>query len=225
MKKPLHQRDFVVFDLDGTLIDSSQDIASAQVYALTAVAGLESEEIDRAKLARLLGKGLEQTFAPFLRPEQMSLLPDLVDAYRTYYKKNMTIHTHVFPGMVDVLQAVKEAGKLTAVATTKWQFTTDGLVDYFGLRPYLDFVQGSDETNFPLKPDPYILNLLMQKAGKTKEETVMVGDTDNDVLCAQGAGANVIAVTWGAWGRDQLENLKPDALATSQNELLNYLLG
>jgi phosphoglycolate phosphatase len=219
----LNHRKFVVFDLDGTLIDSNRDIMAALTHAMTTVGGLKREEIDQIKLAGLMGKGLEEVYAVFL-PEHRYLYPAMVQAYREYYLQNLTTTTTIFPGMMTLLDELKKSGKVTAIATTKWQHTADTLADHFGLRCYIDFVQATEFDGFPLKPDPYILTLLMQKAGFEPQDTVMVGDTDNDILCAQRAGAASIGVAWGAWSIDMLASLGPDAIVENPAHLRNLLI-
>jgi phosphoglycolate phosphatase len=218
------QRKFVIFDLDGTLIDSSEDIANAQIYAISSVSGIAPDQIDRKKLTSLLGKGLVETFLPFLSHEQQHLIPQMVEAYRSFYADNLTTYTKVFPGMPELLAELKAAGRITAVATTKYFSTTERLVEHFGLKPYLDFVQGTDHDSFPLKPDPYILNLLLQRASLSAADTLMIGDTDNDVICAQRAGVASIGVTWGAWGELALAQLGPDGIAHNVPQLRAMIL-
>lgn len=218
------ERKFVIFDLDGTLIDSSEDIANAQIYAISSVSGISPDQLDRQKLASLLGKGLVETFLPFLSPEQHHLIPLMIETYRSFYSDNLTTYTRVFPGMPELMADLKAAGRITAVATTKYFSTTERLVEHFGLKPYLDFVQGTDHDSFPLKPDPYILNLLLQRANLTAADTLMIGDTDNDVLCAQRAGVASIGVTWGAWGEVALAQLGPDGIAHNVQQLRAMIL-
>ncbi|MEI7554950.1 HAD family hydrolase [Candidatus Chlorohelix sp.] len=216
-------RKLVVFDLDGTLIDSNRDIATALNYSMTTIGGMRLEDIDQQLVADLMGKGLEEVFETFL-PDKRELYPSMVVAYRDYYSRNMTTTTQLFPGMLPILSTLKELGRITAIATTKWQTTADKLADYFGLRPYVDFVQATDREGFPLKPDPFILQLLMEKAQVTPVDTIMIGDTDNDILCAQRAGVASVGVIWGAWSKESLLKLSPDAIVSTPEQLLALLL-
>ncbi|NWJ45432.1 MAG: HAD family hydrolase [Chloroflexi bacterium] len=223
MNNSLNRRKLVVFDLDGTLLDSNRDIATALNYSMTTIGGLRPEDIDQRRVAALMGKGLEEVFENFL-PDRRDLYPAMVAAYRDYYSLNMTTTTHLFPGMLPILATLKELGRITAIATTKWQTTADKLADYFGLRPYVDFVQATDREGFPLKPDPFILQLLMEKAHMTPADTIMIGDTDNDILCAQRAGVASVGVIWGAWSEENLLKLSPDAIVSTPEHLQALLL-
>lgn len=211
----------VIFDLDGTLIDSGQDISTAIAYAAHTVCHLPAGTVTLEQTASLLGKNLHDTFSSLLAPEYHTQIEDCILAYRQYYLQNCANATVVFPGLLDLLLELKGQGYKLAIATTKFQSTVDIVAERLKLTAYFDLVQGVD--GFPSKPDPYILNEVMRKLEVTPAETVMVGDTDNDVLCAQRAGVEVCAITWGAWSETQLATLQPDYIARSVEELHNLL--
>lgn len=217
-------RKFIIFDFDGTLIDSNDDVAAALVHTLTEVGGVLPDNIDYATLQSFLGKGLAETFGAFLPSDRHNLIPQLITAFREYYRENCVNKTALFPGAQALLQKLRTAGKCTAIATTKYQPNTMLIADKLGLSPYFDFIQGTEPGEWPLKPDPFILNLLMQKAGCRPDESLMLGDTDNDVLCAQRAGIPVVAVSWGAWSAERLLALEPQALVNNFDELAGLLL-
>lgn len=218
------ERKFIIFDLDGTLIDSNADLAAALIYAATTVGGVSEAEIDQALLHSYMGKGLHETFAALLPPDRHNLMDELIATFRAYYRDHSLQNTVVFPGALALLEKLKEVGKLTAIATTKYHPNALHLAEQLGLTPYFDFIQGTPQGEWPLKPDPYILNFLMKQADCSPAETFMIGDTDNDVLCAHRAELPVVAVTWGAWPADRLQPLNPAAMVQSFDELTSLLV-
>jgi phosphoglycolate phosphatase len=220
----LTTRQFLVFDLDGTLIDSNADLAEALNYAATTVGGVPEAAIDRALVHSYMGKNIHQTFTALLPADRHDRMDELVAAFRAYYREHGLVNTTVFPGALALLERLRRAGKVLAIATTKYHPNTLHLAEVLGLTPYFDFIQGTEHGDWPSKPDPFILNFLMKKAGVSPAQSLMIGDTDNDVLCAQNAGVPVIAVSWGAWSAAQLQELKPDALANNFDELVALLL-
>ena len=211
----------ITFDLDGTLIDSAEDISTAIIYAAHQVCQLPENTITFQQTAPLLGKNLQLTFATLLPAAYHHRIEECVKVYREYYPQNCANHTTVFPGLIELLVELRKQGYKLAIATTKVQAVVEVVVAKLGLTAYFDLVQGVD--GFPSKPDPYILQLVMQKLEATQAETLMIGDTDNDVLCARNAGIAVCAVTWGAWSYSELAKLEPDYIATSVAELCQIL--
>lgn len=217
-------RKFIIFDLDGTLIDSNADILVALTYALTTVGGIPEVELDRALVDRYMGKGLHEIFAALLPTAHHHLLEEFVTTFRNYYRENCATNTAIYPGGLDLLQKLREGNKLMAIATSKFHPNAQLIANKLGLTPYFQYIQGTEPGEWRLKPDPYILNLLMEQAGFSPRDTVMIGDTDNDLLCAHRASVPVIAVTWGAWSADRLRELNPAALVENFAELATLLL-
>src|SRR6476469_6449074 len=114
------ERKFVIFDLDGTLIDSNADLAAAIIYAAITVGGVPESEIDQALLHSYMGKGLHETFGVLLPPDRHQFMEELIATFRAYYREHSLQNTVVFPGALALLERLKAAGKLTAIATTKY---------------------------------------------------------------------------------------------------------
>ncbi len=207
----------VVFDLDGTVIDSAADIGEAIAQAATSVCGLPPGTITLEQTRPLTGKSLETMFTMLLPAGQVYPMAELIQAYRAYYIEHCAVHTRPYPGMLDLLVELRQQGLKLAIATTKAKASVDPVAAQLGLGEYFDLVQGVE--GFPSKPDPFILNLVMQKLEFLPAQTMMVGDTDNDVLCAQAAGVAVCAVSWGSWSARQLATLQPDYLVDQVAEL------
>ncbi|GEM48764.1 HAD family hydrolase [Deinococcus cellulosilyticus] len=200
----------IVFDLDGTLIDSARDITVAfqQACSTTGLLVPEDEHVQA-----LIGRPLREMFHTF-HPE--ADMDRLVAAYRAYYDENCTVYTQFFPGVLEVLRTLRERGYPLAVATTKFPRVARLVSDKLGLTPHLDHVQGTE--GFAHKPEPDVIFAALEALGG--EGLWMVGDTTADVLAGKAAGLKTYAVTWGTHNRDILETVHPDVIADSLEKLL-----
>lgn len=213
----------VVFDFDGTLVDSVQDVANSIAYAAQTVADLTPEQTPTfEQVLPHMGRHLADMFQELLPLEKHSLIDQCVQTYRLHYRANCTRTTVPFPGILELLTELKSRGVRLAIASNKTQPVITYVVNKLGMTNYFDHIQGI--ANFPGKPAPDMLFTVLQKLEVNLEEAVMVGDTDNDVFCAQKAGVTVCAVGWGgAWSALQLAELAPDYIAASVPELRTIL--
>ncbi len=205
----------LIFDLDGTLVDSFGDIHEAMVGALAAI-GLETSEPIRALCRR--GVELERFYelATGGRAAAGEELDQFVAAYRSGYRTGGA----AFPGVAATLAALRRglAGVPFAVATTKHTAMARRVLDAAGLGGFFDVVRGSD--GLPHKPDPAVLHDISRSTGRPLDGAIIVGDTDRDVLLARAAGCVSVAVTYGGWSRAELAALEPDYLIDRFEELL-----
>lgn len=209
----------VIFDFDGTLVDSVRDVANSIAYATHTAGGLLLEQAPSLEeVLPHMGRSLEEMFTALLPTTQHSSIPACVNAYRNHYRKNCTQTTAPFPGILPLLTELGANGIRLAIASNKNQPVISYVVEQLGLTAYFDLVQGVD--NFPGKPSPVMLHVVLKKLGLEATQAIMVGDTDNDVLAAQRAGVTVCAVGWGgAWTDEQLNELQPDFVAKTVLEL------
>jgi phosphoglycolate phosphatase len=200
----------IAFDLDGTLVDSLEDIIASFRHAF-AEAGLPSP--DERSVRSLVGRPLDEMYAQFVPEGRVAALSA---AYRRHYPKNFTRRTRVFPGVLEVLDELRSRGFRLAVATTKRTAMAEALVEAVGLRRHVDHVQGTDD--FPHKPAPDVV----LRAGRALGGTVswMVGDTVGDILAGRAAGASTYAVTWGTHDEAVLAEARPDLLEPDLSRLL-----
>lgn len=202
----------VVFDLDGTLIDSLPDIIASFQHSFTVYnLPVPSEAEVRAEI----GKPLEEMFATFAPAH----VHELSRAYRSHYAEHATDRTVPYPGVLELLGTLRQRGYLLAVATTKRTDTALYLARALGLTDYLDVIQGTDD--FPHKPAPdVILRALTAVAG---EGVWMVGDTQGDIRAGRAAGLKTYAVTWGTQAAEQLKEAEPDEIQPDLQKLLTHL--
>ena len=202
----------VLFDLDGTVIDSGAIILASMRHATREVLG--REYADEELLAAVGGPGLEAQMAA-LAPDRVD---ELVEVYRAH---NEPLHDELLccPGMDDVLDRLREEGRRLGIVTAKRRLTVELAFAKVPLGHLFDVVVGGDETERH-KPDPQPLQLALERLGADPDETAYVGDSPFDVRSAKAAGIHAIAVTWGRiHDREKLEAEEPDAVVDSAEEL------
>ena len=203
-------RPVIVFDLDGTLVDSLADIIASFRHAF---GELGLEQPDAMAVRALIGRPLDEMYANFVPAGRVAALSA---AYRRHYPKNFTRNSRIFPGVIEVLGGLREQGYRLAVATTKTTRMALALVEAVGLAPHLDHVQGTD--GFPHKPAPDVVLRAARALGGRPEW--MVGDTTGDIEAGRAAGAATYAVTWGTHDEAALRKVRPDLLEPNLDRLL-----
>jgi pyrophosphatase PpaX len=206
----------VLFDLDGTVIDSGAIILASMRHAAREVLGAEVP--DAELMAAVGGPGLEaQMYA--LAPDKVD---ELVDVYRAH---NEPLHAELVccAGMDDVLVRLKDEGRRLGIVTAKRRQTVDLAFARIPIAHLFETVVGGDETARH-KPDPEPLLLALDRMGARADEAAYVGDAPFDVKAAKAAGLFSIGVTWGGiHARELLEAEKPDALVDTPEELHGVL--
>jgi len=206
----------VLFDLDGTVVDSGAIILASMRHATREVLGREYS--DAELLQAVGGPGLQAQMAAFA-PEHVD---ELVRVYRAH---NEPLHDELEAclGMEDVLVRLKEEGRRLGVVTAKYRPTVELAFARVPLGHLFKTVVGGDETERH-KPDPEPLLLAAERLGADPAETAYVGDSPFDVGAAKAAGMRAVAVTWGRiHDRARLEAAEPDAVVDTAEELLAAL--
>jgi pyrophosphatase PpaX len=206
----------VLFDLDGTVIDSGAIILASMRHAAKAVLGAEPP--DELLMAAVGGPGLEA--------QMHALAPDRVDELVTVYRAhNEPLHEELVccAGIDELLVLLKEEGRRLGIVTAKRRATVDLAFDVLPLRHLFETVVGGDETNRH-KPDPEPLLLAAERLGVEPRDCAYVGDSPFDIRAAKAAEMFAVAVTWGGiHDRDKLEAEEPDAIVDTAKELYGVL--
>ena len=214
---PQKQFDLIVFDWDGTLMDSTAHITRS-IQAACRDLGLLVPTDEAASY--VIGLGLRdalESAVPTLDPDDY---PQLVERYRVHYLTgDPTIE--LFAGAREMLERLRGAGFQLAVATGKSRVGLDRALKAVGVGPLFDITRCADETFS--KPHPQMLHEVIDGVGSTVERTVMVGDTTHDLQMALNAGTASIAVTYGAHPEAPLLELAPRFCAHSVAELGDWL--
>ena len=202
------QRPLVIFDLDGTLVDSRHDIAAALNVSLEGIGCVRRPE---AELFCQIGRPLLDIYLEIGVPGDRDAAERAMTLYRDYFHEHCADRSRLYPGVVETLRDLRRDFRL-AVATTKQGRMAERVVERLGLRPFFDRVQGTD--GFAAKPHPAIILLLLERFGLPATRAVMVGDTAADVLAGRRAGVFSVGVTYGIGGEDELRQAGADRLAS-----------
>jgi pyrophosphatase PpaX len=206
----------VLFDLDGTVVDSGAIILASMRHATREVLGRDYS--DEELLQAVGGPGLEA--------QMWALAPDHVDRLvHVYRAHNEPLHDDLeaCAGMEDVLVRLREEGRRLGVVTAKRRETVELAFATVPIGHLFETVVGGDETE-QHKPDPEPLLLAAERLGADPSETAYVGDSPFDVRAAKAAGMFAVAVTWGRiHDRERLEAERPDAIVDTAEELLGVL--
>lgn len=206
----------VLFDLDGTVVDSGAIILASMRHAAKEVLGVEppAEEL----MAAVGGPGLEA--------QMRALAPDRVEELVTVYRAhNEPLHDQLVSceGIDDVLVTLKSQGRRLGIVTAKRRSTVELAFVHVPLAHLFETVVGGDETERH-KPDPAPLLLAAERLHAEVDDCAYVGDSPFDVRAANAAGMQAVAVTWGGiHSRAALEREAPDAVVTAPGELLDVL--
>ena len=204
----------IVFDLDGTLVDSFDDISGAFRRSFHVI-GVQAPEPAAVRL--LIGKPLRDMYAMWAPPEAIDAL---VAEYRRDYAERCADCTRPYPGIVELLQRLRERGTGLAVATTKTTWMAKTVMARLDLEHRVDHVQGTD--GFPHKPAPDVIAHALNGLGRPG--SWMVGDAVTDILAGRAAGLRTCAVTWGVHDEPTLRTAAPDAIVSSVDDLHALLL-
>lgn len=219
-EKLMIKKNTVMFDFDGTIMDTNKVILQSWQHTFRTFEGRErtAEEI-------------YSTFGEPLYITMKKVLPNIpleesTAVYRSYHYDNFTDLISVFPGMLELLKDLKERNhKIGLVTSRLWPTTQIGL-DKYGMQQYFDtIVTGDDCNNF--KPDPEPVNIALERLKSRPEESIMVGDTMFDILSARNAGVQSALVSWALAVSEEEINGKnsPDYIIKHPDDVLDILEG
>ncbi len=220
----------IIYDLDGTLIDSRLDIAHAVNWTLKEIG---FKELSMEQISHFVGSGVKNLMqgvlreagakrgqAPFDAKDSKGawpLLSDSIKLFRRRYGEHLLEHTRLYPSVLKVLECLKIHKQ--AVVTNKPENFSLTILKGLGIESYFFQVVGGD-TGFPKKPVPEgVLNILKQ-AGVRANQAILVGDSALDIETAKNAGIRVAAVTYGFGKRDEIKQAKPDWIWEDLEELI-----
>ena len=211
-----------IFDLDGTLLDTLGTISG---YANEALEKNGIAPIEKNEYKYLVGKGASNLVAGMLRYRgcySEELFGKVFADYNEAYNKNTTRDTEVYPGIRELLDALKAKSIRIAVVSNKPDFATRSVVAAFFGEGYLDEVRGQRE-GVPIKPDPTAVFEVMEMLGAGAEDCIYVGDTGVDMQTGRNAGLLTVGVLWGFREKDELIENGADHVIAKAEELLKYL--
>lgn len=205
--------ELMIFDLDGTLVDSGTDLAASVNHALTA---LGRPPLPKGEILAHVGDGVRKLVERSLGENGASLRERALSLFLSYYGEHLLDTTAPIPGVVDVLEHFAAVKKV--VLTNKLERFSVRIVETLGLARHFEGVRGMDSLPY-VKPDPRLVTYHLETYGARRERTVVVGDGVNDVLLARGGGVMSCALLNGIEDRRRLLELGPDFTCEDIREL------
>jgi len=212
MKKKL-----LIFDVDGTIWNSEKDVYLSFNHTLKTLAGFE---IGKEEFQKLAGMPLGAMFEKVLPEDKKELSGEYEKAYKQYYidEEHFADATILFQGVKELMNKFKDDGFYMAVASSKPKRILDKMVANFKLEGF-NYVLGTEESNFKHKPDPEIVNYIIDQLNVSKEDAVIIGDSKSDILTGKNAGIDTIAVTYGYDKKENLVNANPTYIIDEFSQL------
>lgn len=207
----------VIFDFDGTLIDTNDVILASWQHTYRHFLG---HDVPIEHITKTFGEPLMKTMErefPDVAPAESA------EVYRSYQRQMAKDMVKLFPGIVEMLEAVKAKGYKMGIVTSRTYESTMSYLEMFDIGKYFDGLVSCDDTNIH-KPNPEPLLMGLSKVGASPEEAIMVGDSIFDIKCANNAGVKAVLVDWRVAGDNEgLSQCKIDYKITTPMELIEVL--
>ncbi|MDD2504438.1 MAG: HAD-IA family hydrolase [Clostridia bacterium] len=208
----------VLFDFDGTIMDTNRVILQSWQHTFRTFEGRERAEEE-----------IYSTFGEPLYITMKKVLPNIpveeaTDVYRSYNYGKFTDLISIFPGMLELLKKLKSSGYKIGLVTSRLAHTTKIGLEKFDIEQYFDAIITCEDCN-SFKPDPEPVNLALERLGSMPEESIMIGDSMFDILCAKNAGVKSALVGWAlAVNEDEkTDENSPDHIILKPEDLLDIL--
>ncbi|MFC3799268.1 pyrophosphatase PpaX [Cohnella sp. GCM10012308] len=205
--------DAVLFDLDGTIVDTNELIIQSFLYCLQ---GIVPPEFGREHIIPIMGQTLLSQLQQFSGREQVE---DLIAGYREYNIKHHDDMVSLFPGVLEVVPLLKQGGLKLGIVTTKMRMTTERALKLLGLYEYMDTIVTLDDVEHA-KPHPEPVQTALRALGVGPEHAIMVGDSTVDMGSALAAGAYAVGVSWSLKGEAPLREAGAHRIIHDMRELL-----
>jgi phosphoglycolate phosphatase len=217
----VNRADLLIFDLDGTLIDSKKDLANA---ANAARGHMGMPPIADERVHSYVGNGAPVLIRRVLGAEATEAqVQEALEFFLEYYRDHMLDSTALYPGVREALDRLRDAGVRMAVLTNKPVRISRAIVEGLGMGGHFQQVYGGNSFDFK-KPHPIGVETLIAECGASRERTMMVGDSSVDTQTARNANVQSCGVTYG-FQPETLETVPPDLLVDRMEELADWLLG
>ena len=212
----------VIFDLDGTLVDSAPDLMLATNHVL---AQLERRPISMQEVRSFVGHGARALIARGAAATGNTIDEKTLSYYHAeflrFYEKNISVKSVPFPGVIDLLERCATDGLKMGVCTNKYEGLSVRLLQALDMKKYFGAVVGADTVKIP-KPDPAPYLETVKRLGVPAENSLLVGDSETDILTARAAGVPVIGVTFG-YTQMPVATYNPDYLVSHFDEIWDII--
>lgn len=209
----------IFFDLDGTLTESGEGITKSVQYALEKI-GKPEEDLEKLKV--FVGPPLMEQFMKYAGVDEATGRK-AVEFYRERYEVKGIYENHPYESVEEMLQELKRKGYILAVASSKPEYYVTQILDYFKLSSYFDVAVGSEMNGARTSKSEVIEEALKRiNMSDKRNEVLMVGDKEHDVLGARAAGLDCVAVAYGYGTQEELTEANPLKIVDSVDELLHF---
>lgn len=209
--------DLLIFDFDGTLVDSGEDL----VISINSTLGkLGLPALPSGEIISFVGDGVDKLIARSIGPGRMNMFDKALQIFTDTYSHQMLKHTRLYPDVKGVLEHFRDKRKLV-ITNKRYRFTKE-IADFLGITPYFEEIIGRDSYPYA-KPDPRVLIEAMERHHSESGRTVVIGDGVNDIIMAKQAGALVCACLNGLGKRDELLDLNPDLVCENLREITKLI--
>ncbi len=211
----------VIFDFDGVIIDSGQDIASATQHVLKLC---DRPVLSQEEIISYVGHGVEYLIKNCFKGCDDDFIEQVIPIYRKHYLENAVVDTRLYEHVKETLEHIKKSGENNKIAlvTNKPEDLTYRIVEVLGVKQYFDMVVGPESVK-KMKPDPEGIFQVLEQFKIPAQQAIMVGDSHVDVEAGKNAGTVTCGVTYGLGDREELINSSPDILINDMGELLTYI--
>ncbi len=209
--------DTVLFDLDGTLIDTNPIIIKSYQHAFKT--HFPQLDISEKTIIEDIGPPLETIFRKYT--DDAELIDTTIQTYLSYYRKHEHDLFKLYPGVRSTLELLKKNGIKIAIVTSKFLESANPSVEHFNLNPYFDVFISLDQVKHP-KPDPEPVLLALKKLNST-DKAIMIGDNPSDIQAGKNAGILTAGVAWSIKGKRVLLDEHPDYLLENMHDILDII--
>lgn len=212
---------YLIFDLDGTLVDSCPDIIETVKMIINRY-GFEAK--DDAFIRSCIGGGARNVLIKTLGADKENLIDtEILPLFVDYYTENCDKKTFAYSGVAEILEYYKQQGKALSVATFKIRSATEKILKTLKLYDYFDLLVTADDVKNP-KPHPDCINAILEHYNCEKSQAILIGDTKTDYLTGTNAGIDVCGVTFGYGAPEEVKALNPTYVIDNMEELKKVVL-
>ena len=212
-------KEYLFFDLDGTLTDSAPGIIRSAKYAMSHF-GIT---LDDRTMHRFIGPPLAESFRNLCGLSERDSL-EAIRLYREYFAAKGMFENSVYEGVAEMLRHLKESGKILAVATSKPEVYAKQITDHFGLTPYFDVIAGAALDHVHMTKSDVLQNAVCGVGLRDLSLGLMIGDREHDVLGAKALGMETLGVLYGYGSEEELLRAGAAALAQTPKDVTAYVL-
>ena len=214
MKKLSVSIRLLIFDMDGTLANTLEDLAEAANFSLQR---LQRPAVSLAQVQTFVGDGMGKLLERALGPASVGEMEETITLFQQYYAEHCLDHTRLYPGIPEMLRHY--TGHAKAVLTNKPHSYALKMAEQLALTPFMKLVIGG-QPKIALKPAPDGIRFILEQLRCRPEETVMIGDSPNDILAGKAAGTYTCAVNYGYRAGEHLRSFQPDFQVDRPEELI-----